>query len=271
VIARIPCVEIRRDFRAKCSGTRAAKELRMANGGWLLGAVSVVAVAALVGCGDASVGDDRQGYVPYDTQSSAQPTDPTATQNGAAADPTNGGTSGGASSGSNGGGTTNNGATDAGAPGFTSDAGSAPADAGTTSTGNTTSAAGAFAGAPAYVQTTGTSTIRSSHPFAGNNPVKQACLDCHSFAAGGSVFLDAAGTMPAANIEIRMIDTNGVAKSSYTDANGNFFFPSGTIAGPAKVGVRDATATHLMSGGVSNGNCSSSSCHGGSQGVIHLN
>ena len=209
----------------------------------------------LVACGDAaSSTDERAGYAPYDTTSSTQPTDPA---------PATGGATGGSSSSTGGSGGASAASPDGGAGLIASDGGAAGAGAG--------ASAGAFAGASAYVASTGPTTIKSAHSaFPGNNPAKQACLGCHSFSVGGSVFKDAAGTMPASGVEMRFIDANGAAHSAYTDVNGNFFLSAGTLVGPAKVGVRDGTTTHLMNGGITSGDCNSSGCHGGAQGFIHL-
>lgn len=138
---------------------------------------------------------------------------------------------------------------------------------------------GVFAGAAAYVSTAGPTSRNGGHNFGANgtNPVKQACLGCHGngggapvFTVGGSVFKDAAGTMPAANVEVRFVDANGTARSIYTDALGNFYFKGATLAAPGKVGARDATTTQNMVGTIANGDCNSSGCHGGAQGWVHV-
>lgn len=226
----------------------------MLNGRTVVALFAIALSTLSIACGDAaSSTDERAGYAPYDTASSTQPTEPS---------PDGGAASGNSGSGAGGNG---GGATDGGAAGFTSDGGAPASDAGAVT------ATGAFAGAPAFVATTGPSTIKSGHSaFPGNNPSKQACLGCHDFMAAGSVFLDAAGTMPAAGVEMRFVDANGAAHSAYTDVNGNFYMSAGALAGPAKVGVRNASTTHLMAGGITSGNCNSSTCHGGAQGWIHL-
>jgi hypothetical protein len=138
-----------------------------------------------------------------------------------------------------------------------------------------------FAGAPAYVAQNGPNTIKGDHPFAGGNPAKQSCLQsqCHGpggegprFIAGGTVYEDIAGTMPAAQIEVRIRDANGDARIARTDMNGNFYFSAGnsTVDFPARTGARDATNARTMAAAIANGDCSSSSCHGGAQGVIHV-
>ena len=95
------------------------------------------------------------------------------------------------------------------------------------------------------------------------------------FFAGGSVFKDAAGTMPAAQVEVRFRDAAGKSLSAYTDATGSFFVRQTTataagIALPALVGARDAALTKLMTATIANGDCNSAACHGGAQGRVHV-
>lgn len=138
-----------------------------------------------------------------------------------------------------------------------------------------------FTGAPAYVAQNGPSTIKGEHPTPNGNPAKLSCLQsqCHAaggegptFIAGGSVFKDLAGTIPAPQVEVRIRDANGDARIARTDANGNFFFTAGgnNVDFPARTGARDGTTTRNMAGPIANGDCSSAACHGGAQGVIHV-
>jgi len=142
--------------------------------------------------------------------------------------------------------------------------------------GSTTAPKNAFDGAPAYVATLGATTRQPSHPFVDKNPVGRPCLSCHDgsgapprFAAGGTVY---DGETPAARVEVRVVGADGVARSTYTDDDGNFFFLNSTspLAFPAMVGVRDATRTRLMQGTPPNGNCND--CHngGGAAGPLHV-
>ena len=161
---------------------------------------------------------------------------------------------------------------DSGAEAVAKDAGGDAADAATAVT--------AFTGAGAYVATSGPSTIKGAHGGNGN-PSKLACQGCHGagggaprFFAGGSVFKDAAGTMPAAQVEVRFRDAAGKSLSAYTDATGSFFVRETTataagIALPALVGARDAALTKLMTATIANGDCNSAACHGGAQGRVH--
>jgi len=128
----------------------------------------------------------------------------------------------------------------------------------------------AFTGAAAYTATTGATTRQTQHAFGGatpTNPAGQPCLKCHGaagpaprFTFGGTVFKDAIGT-PAPQIEVRVVGSDGVARSTYTDADGNFFFPfaSGAVKFPATQGARDADTKKTMTTTAMNGNCNS--CH----------
>lgn len=134
----------------------------------------------------------------------------------------------------------------------------------------------AFTGAAAFVSKLGPSTRKGEHSFAGNNPPTspkgQACSSCHSFFMGGTVFADAAGTVPAAGVEVRARDAAGNAVSAWTDQDGNFYISRASgLTLPASVGVRDATTVKPMSATIANGTCASSACHvAGKQGGIHL-
>jgi hypothetical protein len=212
----------------------------------VLGTIGAAAFAVVAGCGgvDTGVRNGPGGSAATDTDS----TEP--------------GSSGGASSG----------AKDAG--GGADDAGSS-GDAGSSSGGDAGSdaapAVNAFTGAGAYKAMAGPSTLKAGHSNfnAQNDPVGRPCLNCHGAGGGatpftfaGSAFKDSAGTMPAAQVEIRVRDTNGKALSAYTDANGNFFMPlnpNGDLAFPAHAGGRDTNTTKLMNATVANGNCNG--CH----------
>lgn len=128
--------------------------------------------------------------------------------------------------------------------------------------------ASAFTGAPAYAAKLGPATRKAGHSFAKNtpqtNPAGKACLDCHAgggapaFAAAGTVY---EGAKPAASVEVRVFGADGVARSAFTNADGNFFFRAAgqPLAFPALAGVRNATGTTLMTGHATKGNCNE--CH----------
>ena len=92
-------------------------------------------------------------------------------------------------------------------------------------------------------------------------------MQCHGaagpaprFLIAGTVYKDATGT-PASQVEIRVVGTNGVARTTYSNADGNFFWRAadGAVAFPAKVGARDDNTTKGMPTDAANGNCNS--CH----------
>ncbi len=126
----------------------------------------------------------------------------------------------------------------------------------------------AFAGADPYAATTGPSAREAGHG-ANPNPAGRGCLNCHGaagnatrFTFAGTVYRDAAGTMPSAQVEVRAVDQAGKARSVFTDADGNFFLPlapDGALTFPARVGARNAATTALMNANFMNGNCNG--CH----------
>lgn len=129
----------------------------------------------------------------------------------------------------------------------------------------------AFTGAPAYAATAGPATRIAAHNFANatptTNPAGRACMQCHGaagpaprFLIAGTVYKDATGT-PAPQVEVRVVGADGVARTTYSNADGNFFFraATGAVMFPAVVGARDANTTKLMTIDAANGNCNS--CH----------
>ncbi len=133
--------------------------------------------------------------------------------------------------------------------------------------------ANAFTNAPAYIATTGPSTLNAAHNFPNSvpitNPVGQACFSCHTlggagveFTIGGTVYKDIAATIPAPQVQVAVRDNAGVTRTTYTDANGNFYIlkaDAGAMTPPAHPGVRDAANTRLMTGAIADGNCNN--CH----------
>lgn len=128
-----------------------------------------------------------------------------------------------------------------------------------------------FTGAPAYAATAGPTTRIAQHNFAGatptTNPAGRPCMQCHGaagpaprFLIAGTIYKDATGT-PAGSVEVRVVGSDGVARTTYSNPDGNFFFraATGAVAFPAKVGARDADTTKVMTIDAANGNCNS--CH----------
>lgn len=129
----------------------------------------------------------------------------------------------------------------------------------------------AFTDAGAYAPDQPTTTAVSEH-MTNNVGVTPGlgvdCLTCHKmggtgvvFLFGGTVFQDVAGTMPAVDEEVRVLDSNNMGYSAHSDANGNFWFKMGAtaIAFPAMSGVRNATQTVLMTNTLTASNCNG--CH----------
>jgi hypothetical protein len=135
---------------------------------------------------------------------------------------------------------------------------------------------GVFANAPPFAPHTG----GNSH-----NAGKD-CMSCHSggpeppaFAFGGTLY-DGSGK-PVVGAEVRLVDANGNATSVYTGPSGNFYKGGSGFAGPAHIGVRNATSQQEMftalqsssqppasTGGACNAcHCSGSGC---TIGPIHL-
>lgn len=156
--------------------------------------------------------------------------------------------------------------TDGGTP---SDSG-LPADGGADSSGATT----AFTGAGAYASQQPGTSAKTTHANKGVGVVPNkdaACLTCHknggagpTFLFAGTAFLDKAGTMVAADKEIRVRSkADGTAYLAHSDADGNFWLKLAVPAGfyPALSGIRDGAKTSLMTGALNDGDCNG--CHNG--------
>jgi hypothetical protein len=143
-------------------------------------------------------------------------------------------------------------------------------------------AVNAFTGAGAYMSGQPATSAKQQHTtnMVGVTPDKtQACLTCHKnggagveFMFAGSIFTDQAGTMPAANYEVRVRGSDGVAYIAHSDADGNFWFKKGmaNLQFPANSGGRNMSATALMMGTITTGDCNDGGCHAGNQGAIHV-
>jgi hypothetical protein len=133
-----------------------------------------------------------------------------------------------------------------------------------------------FPAGSTYTATTGPNTVNNDHAargFAQGNPAGQPCLNCHAndFAMAGTVYLTAAGTTPAAKVEVLLKNTNGTTLKAFTDNAGNFYVGrNGTTVGAgALVGMRNATGEKVM---VSSASADCNTCHkpNGSAGVINF-
>ena len=153
-------------------------------------------------------------------------------------------------------------------PGGSGSTGS-PAGSGTVPTPSTGTTTNVFTGAPPYTPRVGNS---AHHPG-------ESCSQsgCHGpaggedpFIAGGTVYKDYKGTIPAPGVEVRVVDAAGTALSTYSGSNGNFSISrpnpdSGiVITLPVTVGVRDGTTTRPMITPITSaamGSCASAGCH----------
>ncbi|MEO7112473.1 MAG: hypothetical protein ABI183_18660 [Polyangiaceae bacterium] len=138
-----------------------------------------------------------------------------------------------------------------------------------------------FDGQPAYISTSGPSTDQANHMklFGTTDPAGMDCLSCHEtdattpFVFGGTVV--GAGDAGANNVQVLILNTDASVMSTYTDQHGNFFFEAtGQINPGAKVGVRNAATVQQMPDpltGSTQGGCNQKgTCHGGTEGPVHL-
>lgn len=101
---------------------------------------------------------------------------------------------------------------------------------------------GVFANAPPFASQTGPSTHNAG----------KDCMSCHGggggdapgFAFGGTLY-DGSGNA-VSGAEIRLVDATGAATSVYSGPSGTFYKGGSSFAGPAHIGVRDATSTQEM-------------------------
>lgn len=105
----------------------------------------------------------------------------------------------------------------------------------------------------------------------GHHNPGQNCLECHNgqqqpqgapiFTFAGTVFKDAAGTIPKTGATVIVIDANGTVAKAVTQANGNFYSSAALVA-PYSVGASECPAANVpMIENFSDGDCNS--CHTG--------
>ena len=133
-----------------------------------------------------------------------------------------------------------------------------------------------FANAPPFTPKTGQNGKHNE----GQDCCKSGCHggsnpDGPAFVIGGTVYADYAGKTPLAGVEIRVVDANGKATSTYSATGGNFYISgkSGSIAFPAVVGARNSSSTRPMITTLSSaamGGCASGGCHGNGIDPIHV-
>ena len=132
-----------------------------------------------------------------------------------------------------------------------------------------------FAGAPAYVKPSKQGNAHNPGRSCGDKGCHGSGGEGPAFLIGGTIYTDYAGTTPAVGVEIRVVDTNNNAASTYSDSVGNFYIRSGSssVALPAYVGARDGNISRPMvtqlTGGM--GSCNQATCHAtGGYGPIHI-
>ena len=148
----------------------------------------------------------------------------------------------------------------------------------------------AFDGQPAYISGSGASTDQAQHQakFGSANPAGQDCFSCHGPDAGGgnTVFTMAGTIFPpdaggsdagANNVEVRVKNADGTFVAAYTNSEGNFYALASVgnpIRANAIVGARNAAGTEDMpdhlTGPLQGGCNQKGTCHGGTQGMIHV-
>jgi hypothetical protein len=80
---------------------------------------------------------------------------------------------------------------------------------------------------------------------------------------GGTVYTDATGTAPAVGVEIRVIDSKGLAASAFSDSDGNFYARQPAFAAPpGHAGARDGSGVLDQASPVTSWSCNSAACHG---------
>jgi hypothetical protein len=143
--------------------------------------------------------------------------------------------------------------------------------------GPVTPPASVFNGAPPFTPATGSSTHNAG----------KDCMQCHAggggnapqFAFGGTLY-DGSGKA-VVGAEVRFVNASGTATSVYTGPSGTFYSRGSGFAGPAHVGVRNATSQEDMYTALqatsqppasTGGACSACHCTGGTctQALIHL-
>lgn len=144
----------------------------------------------------------------------------------------------------------------------------------------------AFDGQGAYSEASGVSTDQNDHKtqFGTTNPAGHNCFDCHSDGGVAATKFKFAGTVVDGTdaglnqVEVRVQNPgDGGGTSTYTDIHGNFFAlaSAGVPVMPnALVGIRNASMQQDMpdklTGPVQGGCNAPGTCHGGTEGAIHL-
>jgi hypothetical protein len=139
--------------------------------------------------------------------------------------------------------------------------------------------AGTAQGGPAKGQAS--HTVLPAPANATKDPSGLNCMQagCHidTFAFGGTLYADVAGSAPVAGAEIRVTGPDGKTyASTFSDADGNFWASSTGVPIPAgsRVGVRKDGKVQEMGGkveGADGAKCNNTTCHGSPTFRVNLN
>lgn len=109
--------------------------------------------------------------------------------------------------------------------------------------------------------------------FAGGDPAGSKCFDCHAnFAFAGTLYKDENGTARVAGAQVLVRRPNGTSLTTFTDSDGNFWYPGSVADVPAgsRVAIRNATDQADQLSTISSGSCVSNGCHGSTTPKVHL-
>jgi hypothetical protein len=113
-----------------------------------------------------------------------------------------------------------------------------------------------------------TPATQSTDHHGGDSNAGKDCLLCHTgagapqFIAAGTVFTTHGSNVGASGVQVRIVSSaDEEIAFAGTDGSGNFWVAGTTpLPANAKVGIRDATQTRLMTG-TPKGSCNQSNCH----------
>ncbi|MEO7113433.1 MAG: hypothetical protein ABI183_23540 [Polyangiaceae bacterium] len=158
-------------------------------------------------------------------------------------------------------------------------------DASIAADGSVSGPPSAFAGEPPYIQTSGASTDRPEHMarFGNANPAGHDCMTCHlpdattPFVFGGTVFPPDGGDAGVPSAEVRVLSPSGTAMATYSNGEGNFYYllsigapiEAGSLVGVRNGSFEQTMPDHLTGEGQAGCN-QTGTCHGGTEGTIHL-
>jgi len=112
----------------------------------------------------------------------------------------------------------------------------------------------------AAVFASGSTFAASGKGCSGQHNVGKDCLQCHGFAFAGTIY-DGSGKA-LSGVEVRVVDSTGMAISTYSCTNGNFYVQNGSFTAPGHTAARNAASTTSMVSAMTNGGCNSCHCTG---------